>query len=81
MRADRRTDRRADMMQLIVAFRNFANAPKYDVHYLDRYGESRYEYCVIIFLLLLQPTNAQTHTHTHRHTHVYIYIYKQYLFI
>ena len=26
--ADRRTDRQADMAKLIVAFRNFANAPK-----------------------------------------------------
>jgi len=26
--ADRRTDRQTDMAKLIVAFRNFANAPK-----------------------------------------------------
>jgi hypothetical protein len=28
MRTDRQTDRRMDMKKLILAFRNFANAPK-----------------------------------------------------
>jgi len=31
-RTDRKTDRRADMMKPIVAFRNFANAPKMHVN-------------------------------------------------
>ena len=30
-RTDERTDGRADMTKLIVAFRNFANAPKNDI--------------------------------------------------
>ena len=29
-RTDRQTDRQTDMMKPVVAFRNFANAPKYD---------------------------------------------------
>jgi len=34
-RSDRETDRRTDMTQLIVALRNFANAPK-NCHLFDR---------------------------------------------
>jgi len=38
--ADRQTDRQTDVTQLIVTFRNFANAPKMvEFHYLRLSGE------------------------------------------
>jgi len=37
-----RTDRRTDMTKLIVAFCNFANAPKAEYSYRDESGRKRF---------------------------------------
>ena len=35
MRKDRQTDRQTDLTKLIVAFRNFAKAPKNEMHHSE----------------------------------------------
>jgi len=60
-RTDALTDRRAEMTNLTVAFRNFANSPKYLILYL----------CLTISQVTHAQTRKRTRTHTPRHTHTH----------
>jgi hypothetical protein len=63
MRAGGRTDWQTDMTKLIVAFRNFANAPK-NTTFRDR-GPILSQKCSFISLLLQHQTMEEVHDTNH----------------